>query len=139
MRSVRRLGAVASGGWGLRVARVSLIQEVPERRVWMANLAVVGSVAVNGVAELQSRLLAQTTLRDFADLWPEKFLNVTNGVSPRRFLRLANPRLSGLITARLGDERWLTGLERLRELEAFADNAEFRTATTPSSRPPSTP
>ncbi|MGO9079081.1 MAG: glycogen/starch/alpha-glucan phosphorylase [Streptosporangiaceae bacterium] len=109
-----------------RVARVSLIQEDPERRVRMANLAVVGSFAVNGVAELQSRLLARATLRDFADLWPEKFLNVTNGVSPRRFLRLANPRMSALITARLGDERWLTDLERLRELEAFADDAEFR-------------
>jgi len=109
-----------------RVTRVSLIQEAPERRVRMANLAVVGSFAVNGVAELQSRLLAQTTLRDFADLWPEKFMNETNGVSPRRFLRIANPRLCGLITARLGDERWLTDLERLRELEAFADDAEFR-------------
>ena len=109
-----------------RVARVSLIQEAPERRVRMANLAVVGSFAVNGVAGLQSRLLTQTTLRDFAGLWPEKFLNVTNGISPRRFLRLANPRLSGLITARLGDDRWLTDLERLRELEAFADDAEFR-------------
>ena len=109
-----------------RIARVSLIQEVPERRVRMANLAVLGSFAVNGVAELQSRLLAQTTLRDWADLWPEKFLNVTNGVSPRRFLRLANPRLSGLITARLGDQRWLTDLDRLAELEAFADDAEFR-------------
>ena len=92
----------------------------------MANLAVVGSFAVNGVAELQSRLLAQTTLRDFAEMWPEKFQNVTNGVSPRRFLRLANPRLSGLITARLGDERWLTDLDRLAQLEAFADDAEFR-------------
>jgi starch phosphorylase len=109
-----------------RIARMSLIQEVPERRVRMANLAAVGSFAVNGVAELQSRLLTQTTLRDFAELWPEKFLNETNGVSPRRFLRLANPRLSGLITARLGDQRWLTDLERLRELEAFADDAEFR-------------
>ncbi len=113
-------------GDGERVARMSLIQEGPEHRVRMANLAVVGSFQVNGVAALQSRLLAQTTLRDFADLWPEKFLNVTNGVSPRRFLRLANPRLSGLITARLGDQRWLTDLERLRELEAFADDAEFR-------------
>jgi glycogen phosphorylase len=109
-----------------RVARMSLIQEGPEHRVRMANLAVVGSFAVNGVAGLQSRLLAATTLRDFAELWPEKFLNVTNGVSPRRFLRLANPRLSALITARLGDDRWLTDLERLRELEGFADNAEFR-------------
>ena len=109
-----------------RAARMSLIQEGPEHRVRMANLAVVGSFAVNGVAELQSRLLAQTTLRDFADLWPDRFLNVTNGVSPRRFLRLANPRLSALITARLGDDRWLTDLERLRKLEAFADDAEFR-------------
>ena len=109
-----------------RIARMSLIQEGPERRVRMANLATVGSFAVNGVAELQSRLLAQTTLRDFAELWPEKFLNQTNGVSPRRFLRLANPRLSGLITARLGDQRWLTDLERLRELEAFAGDEEFQ-------------
>ena len=109
-----------------RIARMSLIQEDPEHRVRMANLAVVGSFAVNGVAGLQSRLLAQTTLRDFADLWPEKFRNVTNGVSPRRFLRLANPRLSGLITARLGDQRWLTDLDRLAQLEAFADDAEFR-------------
>ena len=109
-----------------RIARMSLIQEGSEHRVRMANVAVVGSFAVNGVAELQSRLLAQTTLRDFAEMWPEKFQNVTNGVSPRRFLRLANPRLSGLITARLGDERWLTDLDRLAELEAFADDAEFR-------------
>ena len=109
-----------------RVARMSLIQEDAGHRVRMANLAVVGSFAVNGVAGLQSRLLAQTTLRDFADLWPGKFRNVTNGVSPRRFLRLANPRLSGLITARLGDQRWLTDLDRLAGLEAFADDAEFR-------------
>ena len=109
-----------------RVARMSLIQEGPEHRVRMANLAVVGSFAVNGVAELQSRLLAATTLRDFAGLWPGKFLNVTNGVSPRRFVRLANPRLSGLITARLGDQRWLTDLDRLAELEAFADDEQFR-------------
>ena len=65
-------------------------------------------------------------MRDFAGLWPEKFRNVTNGVSPRRFLRLANPRLSALITARLGDDRWLTDLDRLAGLEAFAGDAEFR-------------
>ncbi|HYB48369.1 MAG TPA: glycogen/starch/alpha-glucan family phosphorylase, partial [Streptosporangiaceae bacterium] len=109
-----------------RIARMSLIQEDPERRVRMANLAALGSFAVNGVAELHSRLLTQTVLGDFAGAWPEKFLNVTNGISPRRFLRLANPRLCGLITARLGDGRWLTDLDRLRELEAFADDAEFR-------------
>jgi glycogen phosphorylase len=113
-------------GDGGRIARVSLIQEGPGRRVRMASLAALGSFAVNGVAGLQSRLLAQTTLRDFADLWPEKFLNVTNGVSPRRFLRLANPRLSALITARLGSDQWLTDLDRLRELEVFAGDAEFR-------------
>jgi starch phosphorylase len=112
-------------GDGERAARVSLIQEVPERRVRMANLAAAGSFAVNGVAELQSRLLTQTTLKDLAELWPGKFLNVTNGVSPRRFLRLANARLSALITARLGGERWLTDLDRLSELEAFATDAEF--------------
>jgi starch phosphorylase len=109
-----------------RIARMSLIAEGAEHRVRMANLAVIGSFAVNGVAGLQSRLLAATTLRDFADLWPEKFLNVTNGISPRRFLRLANPRLSALITARLGDQRWLTDLDRLAGLEAFAGDAEFR-------------
>jgi starch phosphorylase len=112
-------------GDGERAARVSLIQEVPDRRVRMAHLAAAGSFAVNGVAELQSRLLTQTTLPDLAELWPERFLNVTNGVSPRRFLRLANARLSALITARLGGERWLTGLDRLHELEAFATDAEF--------------
>ena len=112
-------------GDGERAARVSLIQEVPERRVRMANLAAAGSFAVNGVAGLQSRLLTQTTLKDLAELWPGKFLNVTNGVSPRRFLRLANPRLSALITARLGGGRWLTDLDRLSELEAFATDAEF--------------
>jgi len=109
-----------------RIARMSLIGEGPERRVRMANLAVAGGFAVNGVAELQSRLLAATTLRDFADMWPEKFRNVTNGVSPRRFLRLANPRLSALITARLGDDRWLTDLDRLAGLQAHAGDAEFQ-------------
>ena len=109
-----------------RVARMSLIQEDPERRVRMANLAVAGSFAVNGVAGLQSRLLAATTLRDFAEMWPEKFRNVTNGVSPRRFIRLANPRLSALITAWLGDDRWLTGLDRLAGLEALAGDEQFR-------------
>ena len=107
------------------IARVSLIQEEPERRVRMANLAALGSFAVNGVAELQSRLLAQTTLRDFADLWPGKILNETNGVSPRRFLALANPRLSAGSPAGVGGDQWLTDLERLRELETFADDEEF--------------
>ena len=111
---------------GERIARVSLIQDGPERRVRMANLACIGSFAVNGVAALHSRLLAETTLRDFAELWPGKFQNETNGVSPRRFLAIANPRLTALITARLGDQRWLTDLDRLRELEPHAADPEFR-------------
>jgi starch phosphorylase len=88
-----------------RLRRMSLIEEGPVRRVRMAHLAAVGSAAVNGVAELHSRLLREQVLRDFAALWPEKFQNKTNGVTPRRFVALANPGLAGLITARLGDDR----------------------------------
>ena len=109
-----------------RVRRMSLIQEQPERRVRMANLAVTGTQAVNGVAELHSKLLAEITLKDFAELWPDRFRNVTNGVSPRRFLKLANPRLSDLITEGLGGDRWLTDLSRLSGLEPLAEDAEFR-------------
>jgi len=109
-----------------RVARMSLIEEGPEARVRMANLAVVGSFAVNGVAALHSELLAKTTLRDFAEMTPAKFHNVTNGVTPRRFVRLANPRLSALITARLGGEDWLRDLDALKGLEPLADDANFR-------------
>ena len=82
----------------------------------MAHLATVGSFAVNGVAELHSHLLRDQILRDFAELWPEKFQNKTNGVTPRRFLRLANPRLADLISARIGDD-WLTDLDQLEDLE----------------------
>jgi len=108
-----------------RLARLSLVQEGPERRVRMANLAVVGSFAVNGVAALHSRLLTETTLRDFAELWPDRFHNVTNGVSPRRFARLANPRLSQLISERLGSDAWLRDLDRLAELVPLAQDGEF--------------
>jgi glycogen phosphorylase len=107
-----------------RLARMSLFAEGNEKRVRMANLAVVGSFAVNGVAELHSRLLREQTLRDFAELWPEKFQNKTNGVTPRRFMQLANPRLSDLISSRIGPD-WLTGLDDLRELEPLAENPEF--------------
>ncbi|MCU7729222.1 glycogen/starch/alpha-glucan phosphorylase [Actinoplanes sp. KI2] len=109
-----------------RVRRMSLIQEEPERRVRMANLACAGTSAVNGVAELHSRLLAETTLRDFAELWPAKFRNVTNGVSPRRFVRLANPTLADLITSSLGGSGWINDLERLDGLAELADDPEFR-------------
>jgi glycogen phosphorylase len=109
-----------------RVERMSIIEEGPERRVRMAHLASIGSFSVNGVAELQSQLLRENTLRDFAEMWPEKFNNKTNGVTPRRFIRLANPLLCDLITTTLGDEQWLRDLDRLQGLEAHVDNAAFR-------------
>ena len=107
------------------VARMSLIDENAPRSVRMAHLATVGSHSINGVAELHSELLKQTVMADFARLWPDKFHNVTNGVTPRRFLALSNPALADLITARLGDG-WLKDLTRLRELEQFADDGEFQ-------------
>ena len=108
-----------------RINRMSIIQEGDQRTVRMANLGVVGSFAVNGVAELQSRLLRERTLRDFAEMWPEKFQNKTNGVTPRRFMRLGNPRLSELITSTIGDG-WLRDLEQLSKLEDHVDDRAFR-------------
>ena len=109
-----------------RLRALSIIQEGSEQRVRMAHLAVVGSSAVNGVAQLHSELLAATTLRSFAELWPDRFHNVTNGISPRRFMLLANPRVSALITERLGGNAWLTDLDRLTGLEEAAGDPEFR-------------
>ncbi len=108
-----------------RVQRMSIIAEGQHRAVRMAHLATVAGFKVNGVAALHSELLADKVLADFAEMWPEKFTNVTNGVTPRRFVRLANPGLSGLITEAIGDG-WVTDLERLRELEPLANDAEFR-------------
>jgi glycogen phosphorylase len=105
--------------------RVSIIDETGERYVRMAHLATIASHRVNGVAELHSDLLKRTVLQDFAQLWPEKFCNVTNGVSPRRFVAMSNPGLADLITERIGD-RWLRDLDELRKLEKFADDEEFR-------------
>jgi glycogen phosphorylase len=108
-----------------RLARLSLIDESKPRSVRMAHLATVGSHAVNGVAQLHSELLRETVLRDFAELWPDKFCNVTNGVTPRRFVALSNPGLTQLITSRIGGG-WLQDLNQLRQLERFADDAEFQ-------------
>ncbi|MDR2998468.1 MAG: glycogen/starch/alpha-glucan family phosphorylase [Microbacterium sp.] len=110
-----------------RVAAMSIIAESPVRAVRMAHLATIAGAKVNGVAELHSQLLRDTVLPDFAEFFPQKFTNVTNGVTPRRFLRLANPALSALITEAIGDG-WVTDLERLRELEPFAEDAGFRSA-----------
>jgi starch phosphorylase len=102
-----------------RVARLSLIDESGQRHVRMAHLACVGSFAINGVAELHTRLLKDTVLADFHELWPHKFQNKTNGVTPRRFLMLSNPGLKDLITETIGEE-WKRDLFRLRDLERYA-------------------
>ncbi|MGN8026655.1 glycogen/starch/alpha-glucan phosphorylase [Microbacterium sp. 22242] len=111
----------------MRIRNMSIIAEFPERSVRMAYLATVAGSRVNGVAELHSQLLRDKVLPAFAEFFPQKFTNVTNGVTPRRFLRLANPALSALITDAIGDG-WVTELDRLRELEPFAEDASFRTA-----------
>jgi glycogen phosphorylase len=108
-----------------RLARLSIIDDSGEKRVRMAHLATVGTHAVNGVAAMHSELLKTTVLRDFAELWPERFHNVTNGVTPRRFLVLSNPALAALLDETLG-QGWVTDLARLEALEAHAGDAAFR-------------
>ena len=108
-----------------RVQRVSLIEEQPLRRVRMAHLAVVGSHSTNGVAAIHSDLLRTHVLQDFAQLFPERFNNKTNGVTPRRWLLQANPALAALINHSIGDA-WVLDLERLRELAPLAEDAAFR-------------
>ncbi|GCD20471.1 glycogen/starch/alpha-glucan phosphorylase [Cellulomonas algicola] len=110
----------------LRARRMSIIAEFPERGIRMAHLATVAAVKVNGVAALHSQLLRDKVLHDFAEYYPGKFTNVTNGITPRRFLRLSNPGLSGLVTEVLGSEKWVTDLDELRALEPLAEDAEFR-------------
>ncbi|MEO7071394.1 MAG: glycogen/starch/alpha-glucan phosphorylase, partial [Nostocoides sp.] len=109
----------------IRARRMSILTDHPQRSVRMAYLATVAATKVNGVAALHSQLLRDKVLPDFSSLWPEKFTNVTNGVTPRRFVRLANRRLSTLITEAIGDG-WVTDLDRLRELEPLADDGAFR-------------
>ena len=108
-----------------RIARLSLIDEAGDKRVRMANLATVGSHAVNGVAALHSKLLRETVLRDFAELWPDRFHNVTNGVTPRRFVVLSNPGLARLLNDAVGED-WITDPSRLRALEGHAADLEFQ-------------
>jgi glycogen phosphorylase len=108
-----------------RVARTSLIEEGPEKHVRMANLAIVGSHSTNGVAAIHSALLRSTTVRDLAEMFPERFGNKTNGVTPRRWLLLANPALARLITEAIGSS-WTTDLGQLARLERFADDGGFR-------------
>ena len=111
----------------MRVRRMSIIGEHPERCVRMAYLATVAGSKVNGVAALHSQLLRDKVLPDFNEMWPDKFTNVTNGITPRRFVRLANRSLSTLISDSIG-KGWVNDLDRLRELEPYAEDPEFRAA-----------
>jgi starch phosphorylase len=108
-----------------RVARVSLIEEGPTKQVRMANLAITGSHSTNGVAALHSELLRKTTVKDLAEMFPERFNNKTNGVTPRRWLLLANQPLAHAITEAIGD-KWITDLNHLSNLRPLADNAALQ-------------
>ena len=101
---------LAYPGDGQRVERLSLIDESDEKYVRMAHLAILGSHCVNGVAELHTELLKETVLRDFHEIWPEKFYNITNGVTPRRWVALSNPGLTRLISEAIGDG-WISRFE----------------------------
>jgi glycogen phosphorylase len=114
-------------GDGGRIERLSLIEEGPEDKVRMANLAIVGSHSTNGVAAIHSQLLRKTTVKDLAEMFPDRFNNKTNGVTPRRWLLLANPALSSVITEAIG-HGWLTDLGELRRLKPLADDKAFRDA-----------
>lgn len=106
------------------VTRLSLIEESYEKQIRMANLACVGSHSINGVAALHTELLKKDTLKEFARLYPEKFYNKTNGVTPRRWILLSNPRLAKLVTEKIGD-RWLKNLDEMRAIEKFLGDPEF--------------
>jgi glycogen phosphorylase len=108
-----------------RMRRMSIIEEGSEKLVRMAHLAIVGSHAVNGVAKIHSNLLKERELKDFYNMFPERFINKTNGITPRRWLLAANPGLSDLITDTIGDQ-WITDLRHLRHLEPFADDPDFQ-------------
>ena len=108
-----------------RIERMSLIEERPVKAVRMANLAIVGSHSTNGVSQIHSSLLRSRTLKDLAQMLPERFRNETNGVTPRRWLLLANPELADLLTRTIG-EGWITDLGKLRALVPLAEDAEFR-------------
>jgi starch phosphorylase len=108
-----------------RQARMSLIEERPDRKVRMANLAILGTHSTNGVAEIHSELLRARVVRDFAEMFPERFGNQTNGVTPRRWLLMANPALAGLIGETIGG-KWVTHLEDLEQLKPLAEDRDFR-------------
>src|SRR5262249_55624530 len=108
-----------------RIQRMSVIEEGEPRKVRMANLAIVGTHSTNGVAQLHSDLLKAKTVKDFAQMYPERFNNKTNGVTPRRWLLMCNPSLASLLTEAIGD-KWITDLDELAKLKPLAKDASFR-------------
>ena len=111
-----------------KLRKMSIIEEGYEKQVRMANLCIVGSHSVNGVSALHSNLLVKNLVPEFAELWPDKFNNKTNGVAPRVWLMKANPGLTDLVSQALDEQKWITDLSRLRDLEPFADKPDFRAA-----------
>jgi starch phosphorylase len=107
-----------------RIRRMSLIEEGPEQKIRMANLAIVGSKSVNGVAAIHSELVKKELVPDFYEMMPRKFNNKTNGVTPRRWYMVANPALTALLTETLGTD-WISDLTRLKALEPLADDKSF--------------
>ncbi len=110
-----------------RVERISLVEEGSPRKIRMANLAIVGSHSTNGVAAIHSKLLRTTTVKDLAEMFPDRFNNKTNGVTPRRWMLEANPQLANAITQAIG-ERWITDLSQLKNLKPLAEDPSFREA-----------
>lgn len=108
-----------------RLRRMSIVEEGDQKKIRMGHLCVVGSHSVNGVSALHSELLKTRLFKDFYELWPEKFTNVTNGITPRRWLQKANPSLSKLISDSIGD-KWVSDLTQLKKLQGFRDDASFR-------------
>jgi starch phosphorylase len=130
LRALTQLGSPLDEG---RVSRVSLIEEGPTKHVRMANLAIVGSHSTNGVAAIHSKLLRTMTVKDLAEMFPERFSNKTNGVTPRRWMLLANPALAHTITEAIGDG-WITDLAELRKLKPLAGDKGLRSAVRKAKR-----
>jgi len=114
------------GGDMNKISHLSIIREGPEKMVRMANLAIIGSHAINGVATIHSELVKTLVFPDFYDIWPNKFQNKTNGVTPRRWILQANPSLTRLITETINDDSWTLDIRPLEKLRAFAENPEFQ-------------
>lgn len=125
-RRFLELVANAYPGDGGKLQRMSLIEESEPKRIRMAHLAIVGSHSVNGVAAIHSEIIKEKIFPDFFALWPKKFNNKTNGVTPRRWLDQANPGLSSLLTTFLGNDDWITKLDKISAIKAHADNPDFQ-------------